>query len=632
MEALAPNETGHRQPHSNDLWSPLNYAIGAGVGHTSRGAGIARYIRDDDSRRLVAYQFLDALAKNIRRYWLPASMWSTGLPRGGNDEKQLTLDDAGPVQAPAQNYREYGDAGNLIDVARSLILGDEQRIRVPDAEPGPTPDDGGEPAAPSGLAKAVQDWVDGWAEKEQLTEKIVEVEDNAICAGDGVTALVWSQRKKRPIVRSYDPGFYFPDWDAGSSRLYRDWGWEDEDYPPVVHTVWEVADPDDPERVWVERSTWSLRPTGRPVKRRYQTDPVEWTCWFEKTWFDLETDGDLYSWSSSSKGARVVQEPTDLQIDFIPVVHVPNTPPGSKLWGRSLLMSVVQLLDDVATGSTDLAVNAETVAGGTIISQGATEQPPDAPGWWSFMQGGGAQVLDTSHVLDALIKHLERMEKKLALNTRLGEILLGLVAANEVPSGYAMRLGFSGPAALEREFTAVRTKRYALLAKMAVRMAQQAGVLPAGDTPQILFILGKGLPVDRAAAIAEVRDLLAPPAAISIVTAVRMLQEAGIPIEDAEKEVERIRAENLDDAIKLVQATGDVPETRKRLGLDPNGGPDLTPVAQPGDAQTGAGDSTGSAGDGSTPGGRDVAGRGAPAPQNRPRPIHAACTVRGDGP
>jgi hypothetical protein len=578
VESLALNETGHRQPHRDDLWSPLNYAIGAGVGTTARGAGIARWVRDDDSRRLVAYQFLAALAKNTRRYWLPASMWQTPPPAGSGDER--TLAEASPTSVPAANYREYGNGASLVDVARSLILGDEQRFRVPDAEPGPRPDGGGQAPPGSPLAKAVQEWLDDWAEKELLTEKIREVENHSIGLGDGVVALVWSTRKKRPRPQVHHPGMYFPDRDAATTRFYRDAGWEDEDYPPVVHLAWEFEDPDEAGRRWVDRSTWRLLPTKTPRTVRYSQDPVEWSCWFEKTWFEPDSDGSVYEWTTATKGARVITEPVDLGVDFIPVVHVPNTPPGSAGWGESLLMYIAQVLDDVASTDTDLAVNAETVAGGTVISKGATEAPPGGPGWWSFMADGDAKMLDNSRVLDALLKDIDRLEKKLALNSRLGEILLGLVAANEVPSGYAMRLGFSGPAALERELTGVRARRYALLGKMAVRMAQQASVLNAGPTPPILFVLGKGLPVDRAAAIAEVRDLLTPPAATSTVTAVRMLMDAGLPIEDAEEEVARIRSEQLDDAVKLMQATGDVKETRLRLGLNPDTGPDELALQQ----------------------------------------------------
>ena len=62
------------------------------------------------------------------------------------------------------------------------------------------------------------------------------------------------------------------------------------------------------------------------------------------------------------------------------------------------------------------------------------------------------------------------------------------------------------------------------------------------------------------------KDLL-PIQAISTETAVKMLQTAGLPIEDAVAEVERIRKESFAQAKLLVEATGDVNAARTMLGL-----------------------------------------------------------------
>jgi uncharacterized UBP type Zn finger protein len=57
--------------------------------------------------------------------------------------------------------------------------------------------------------------------------------------------------------------------------------------------------------------------------------------------------------------------------------------------------------------------------------------------------------------------------------------------------------------------------------------------------------------------------------AISLVTAVRMLVEAGFPIEDAAKEVDAIVQNDFESAAEMLDATADVNAVRKRLGMEP---------------------------------------------------------------
>src|SRR6266550_276500 len=109
----------------------------------------------------------------------------------------------------------------------------------------------------------------------------------------------------------------------------------------------------------------------------------------------------------------------------------------------------------------------------------------------------------------------------------------------------------------------VRDRKYPLLLKFALRLAQANRVLPGGPTPAARLLLGASMPADRAAAIQEVVELLGGGSggkgrpAISIQTAVRMLIAAGLPIDSAEQEVERIQRAMFEQAVQLVEATGD---------------------------------------------------------------------------
>ncbi|MGW0825977.1 hypothetical protein [Streptomyces sp. NPDC002845] len=61
----------------------------------------------------------------------------------------------------------------------------------------------------------------------------------------------------------------------------------------------------------------------------------------------------------------------DLQLDFIPIVHVPNTINGAEHYGQSSLLSAAQLLDDLAAADTD-SQRASATTGSPIIAQCAT--------------------------------------------------------------------------------------------------------------------------------------------------------------------------------------------------------------------------------------------------------------------
>jgi hypothetical protein len=273
----------------------------------------------------------------------------------------------------------------------------------------------------------------------------------------------------------------------------------------------------------------------------------------------------------------------DIGVDFMPIVHVPNTPGGGRHFGRSMLLAVAQLLDDIGFADSDLAASSEAVGNTPLVVTGGAGSPAGlgrGPGVeWNLPAGGDAKLLDTSGVLTGQIAYLNYLLERLSVNTRLAEALLGRVKPNEVPSGYALGLGFAPTRSLISKMRLVRAEKHPLILKMAMRFAQVAGVLPAGPTPRAQITLGPYLPEDLAAAVERVRSLLTAHA-ISTETGVAMLIAAGFPIEDAEEEVARIHAERFDMAEQLLAATGDVAAVRKFLGMDPQEQPP-TPPAPP---------------------------------------------------
>lgn len=535
------------QQYVNDMYAPLAHIPEMTNGN--RPNWIATWVDAHDARRLTAYTVLGAYRNNTRRFHLPDSLWVK--PTGPHTGVELG-------NASAENYREYGDTALLIDTARSLLLGSDQI-----------------PTLADDAAEAFATWLDEWATKERLTQKLLEGEEHTIGDGDGVYALGWSTSKNRPVLRVIDPGFYFPAPSPGGDV---------EEFPDTVHIAWEWQDA---ETTWIRRQTWTLVPLEQPTASRYG-QPRTFTCLYRSVDYDrhhLLNDIDVYSPEMARQNHRRIVSTegdadgwVDLLVDFVPVVHVPNDPATQRLFGRALPLRVAQILDDLANTDTDTSAASQAanpmmfVTGGSPagLTPGAALGLPD---------GGSAGFVDTSKNLDALLKFNDALLDRLSVNSRLAQAILGRVQPNDVPSGYALELGFHPARNLMSEMRTVRDEKYPLILKFAMRLAQAYGALPDGETPAASIELGASLPADKPAAIDAVKELL-PIHAISTATAVRILTEAGLPIDDAEKEVAAIQQEAFEAAVKLVEATGDVEAARSRLGL-PERTPVVTPPADP---------------------------------------------------
>lgn len=502
-----------------DDWSPLAFIQSLGGEDGKAPPHAPPYFPLSDQRRLRAYNILTAFMTNTRRDFLPAESHSGldydegGRPRNKSPE--------------AHDYREYGDASLVVEALRDLILGDSQDVTVT-ADP----------------ESAVAVWVDDWIRSERFEVKLLEAERSACGLGDAVFVLGVSERAKRPKLRVEDPGFYFPDTQTAIE------GWDDADFPPIVHLVWEYEDED--RHTWVRRTTWRMKRLPAPVSTKWGSTR-EWTCMYSVSEWkrgDIHGKATVYS-DEMGRNGRVVTPPQDLRIDFIPVIHVPNTP---EEWGRSILTLVAQLLDDLQSTDSDLAIGSQT-ANPLLVTEGSslpilTGMPGESLG---LPAGGKASYISAS--LAGQVAYLDNLMRRLAQNTRLGEVLLGRTSPADVPSGYAMELGFHPARQVMRNARRVRFEKYPLIIKFATRMAQEYGWLEAGKTPDIEVALGASLPGDKDSATKNVTALLNAHA-ISTKTAVAMLVEAGLPIEDAQDELSLILAENTKALVEIIDAAG----------------------------------------------------------------------------
>lgn len=395
--------------------------------------------------------------------------------------------------------------------------------------------------------------------RESVELKWLKGEEKSCGLGDVVYTLGVSDRAKRPKLSIFDPGMYFPDTEVVVP------GWDDDDFPPVVHMLWEYEDAD--RNTWVRRITWAMVKLPQAVSAPWG-GTREWTCMYtEVEWprKGLTTKATVYS-QEMGKNTKVIVPPQDMLVDFIPVVHVPNT---ADVWGRSILTLTAQLLDDIQSTDSDLAVSSQT-ANPLLISDAAspfvlTGMPGEQA---NLNPGASAEYISAS--LTGKIEYLDKLMERLCVNSRLGEVLLGKVSPNDVPSGYAMNLGFHSARQVMRNGRRVRSEKYPLIIKFAIRLAQAMTWLPNQETPAIEIAFGSSLPSDLELAVTMIKDLRGA-RTLSIEGAVQILVDAGVPIEDAQREVELIKAQDYEGLVKLVEALGSqgVTEVARRLGLTP---------------------------------------------------------------
>ncbi|MER6844842.1 hypothetical protein [Streptomyces platensis] len=595
-------------------WSWLNYKpiYSNDLGMPNRRAfpeAQAMWVPAQDERRLAAYKLLAAYDQNQ----------AAELAAVGGD-------------LHARDRREYGDPSMLIDTVMAHVLGREQTITVPGAE-----HEGSDTAdADTTMAARVQELLRDWAESEQLPMRLQQAERKAVALGDGVYRLAWDRGKNRPILRVHDPGFYFPvigeDDDGG-------------EFPTRVHFAWEL--PEDTKRglkARIRRITYELdwiRPltapgvdqAGRAVRAPVPSDLPEdaaegdqpppplgpgdmldpgtgaisrmyaWndqpsfvTCYLtDATWNlgDIKGPCDVDSlpleaaaFATRSDGELL--DHLDLLLDFIPVVHLPNTVPSAEEhWGQSSLAKVLQVLDELAGSDTDSA-RASATTGSPMVGiwgKAATGNHAQevAPGQvWTLGEGGGMVAVDTSRNLAELRNHVNDQRDRVATVARIPAVALGTMDPSKVPSGYALQLSLGPLDSLVASMRLARDHKYSLLLKFAQRLFL-AGQHPdwAGVQPQPAKVtFGAYTPTDKAAVLEQVTTGVEK-GVLSLETGVRMLQDAGFPIDDAAEEIERIQSRQFAAAKALADATGDSGAVGDYLGIDLNPDPVAPAVVLP---------------------------------------------------
>jgi hypothetical protein len=564
-----------RQPHELlvDQYSAYDYK----PMFRDRRIGTApSWISQPDKRRIEAYTLLAAYFENTAQKYLP------------NDQDPTAR-------------REYGDPTLIRDNLVDAVLGEEAMVSVRGARR-KTEEEIDE------YADTLQDFFEKWVEDELFLMTVMEVEENAIGLGDGVFEIAWDGKKKRAVVRCYDPGFYFPVIDPSTY---------DYSYPTKVHLCWEYEKPlpNDPTYTpqrYIRRITYELVDNrvavmasaakianlegvdfdegynralgdgsftsgeGGTLLRQFpwNTEPAEVTCLkSDGTWTfeDLgsrqyqDLDESRATWEVNADGEQVRN--LDLGVDFIPIVHLPNTISRAEHFGRSAVQKVLQIIDDIQSTDTDLLKTSRTTGSPPLGSKSPVETNDagtvDTYGPGQVIQGE-VTVIDTSKNLDALLKYIDVLLKRLSTNIRMPESVLGKLRPSEVPSGIALALSFGPLRSLVRRMRLSRHEKYPLLLKFVHRFTmldqEHSNLVPPASRlseegiPLIELAFGQFLPSDRAVIINDITTLFREKL-ISRNTAIRWLMEdAGMTVRDAAEETHMVELENFEGARVLKEA------------------------------------------------------------------------------
>jgi hypothetical protein len=585
-----------------DAYSPLAHkAIITGTGPGWRPY---TWVPDIERRRLAAYTLRAAYLRNTAR------LFATPTEKG----------------VPIDARREYGDVDLAVARIAAGVLGDDWSLVVDgaDDELGDGPDLPDKPESPGPDAseweqraftaqlerwnvdseRIVTDWLDQftsqparqahqdvvreWADRRQLAARLVEATTDAVSLGDSVLVM-WPQDNDWPRVEVFDPGLYFPVLPDDGTIV---------DFPDKVHLAWEFDHTEGGEtRRYLRRLTWELRPlVANPddpespeatVAMPWHGDddqPATHTCVFsDGTWplASVRADSTNVLDDLSDNAATWSTQELDLGIDFLPVIHLPGTPEGKQHYGRSVIDSVAQLLDDVSLTDTDTATAARYLSDPVVALSGAsTAENQVGPGRiYNVGPDGRMTVLDLSAGLGKLMERDDQLRDLFWQNIRVPGVLVGRANMSQ-SSGVAIALSYAPFSQLVAVIRLALEPKANLLPKFAARLAQIAGALDAGPLPDTRIEFGNYLPTDKAEIVAAVTSALAAHA-ISTQTAVVMLVEAGFPIESAADEVQRIRYENPAAANELATATASEQAAADWLGIQVDTAPAGPAVAPP---------------------------------------------------
>lgn len=456
--------------------------------------------------------------------------------------------------------------------------------------------------------QARQDWLQDWAVADEFIAKLHEAETEwTVPLGDSVMVFGWNPDTGRPESEIFAPDTYMPVLDDARPS----------EFPKKVHLVWSYPGKDDQgeDKDFVRRLTWELvsmvgedvesgvdfgQPPAYLEEGQEQTEACLFSdATFEKSDFKSVDDPDgengtavfalLPDPTSDNAEALLPADRVPLNLDFIPLVHFPNTLSKSgRHFGRSPLIRLSQLFDEVNGVDTDESLASQWAARPPVAMSGLgpkTETLDLSAGQAIALKDNGRVfTIDMAKNLGEIGQRLKALLRRMSVNAQVPEGLLGRVDASDVPSGIAFTLSFTAFEQLIERLRMARSSKCSLALKMVQRIAIQYGSETVGDTrvfpAEVRF--GPFMPQDLLG-VAQIIKILWDAKAISQETALGMAQEAGINMGNLDSQLASIRGSAMmDDAAQLFDATGStravfdflgIPFMEPEEAVDPDGDP-----------------------------------------------------------
>jgi|GEM_PF-6086898 len=463
-----------------------------------------------------------------------------------------------------RTLREYGDIGLIVDTSRDALLGDRVGIEVPGSSDADNP-----------AARARQQLLDGWAERERWASKLYRGESDAALVGDYV--LEARPDAPRLRLRVHDPESFFPVWDNSEGDFSEAYlAWEEPNtgqyLPTPAENLAAIQRRDGEVVLYVrhyrlltreEAALAGVRIAGATEREQIAVVTAGWYR-IEKGKGETARGFDYMARLGLEKldaGAFVID--LDTGFDEVPLWYVPNIESTRQPWGLPEAFRVLQLLLDAAQDHTDLKANTfhnafpilydENPVGGAAPRPGAPHVRAEEkyrPGM--IYNGRKLGTVDMSKGNELLLNHEKWAIEKALSNSRTTSIAAGKLQPGDIPSGVAMMIALLPLMAKTLPKRQTRKDKLGMMLKHVLRWHRDFGD-PAkfgfeGGWPAGMFeefeaypIFGSIVPIDKKQVSEIVRDLLTA-GAISEETAVVMLQGSGFPIDDASEEVKRLQA------------------------------------------------------------------------------------------
>lgn len=416
-----------------------------------------------------------------------------------------------------------------------------------------------------------QDMLREWAEDERFLTKMIENERNAAGLGDSVWVEGWDSERERPRLLTYDPACYFPVLDGSTPAG---------EYPRKVHLAWQLTN-DDVRRKYpqfdykevVHCITYEMR--DEPITVPWEKKQQKRRCYMTEAEYVLTKQA--RSADDLTQGTAIYMtddlgeiKDRDLGIDFLPVVHIPNTVAEDFHFGRSVLANVLQIIDDIQAVDSDLAKSASLVGSPMVHVAGATPKggtdPKVGPGEFLLTgPDGKVTLLSAAEGIAALRELADYLRALLSTNSRVAEAVLGRIDPSKVASGVLLALSFAPMKSLVDEMRLVRKDKYRMILKFAQRFFMANGKIK-GEIYKADIIFGSFLPSDVAETVTTTVAAYTAKI-ISRQTAVKRLQGVGFPIEDVAEELALIEREDFEAANALLDATSNHDAVTERLGV-----------------------------------------------------------------